>query len=112
MSSDNSPICNVKIDGAQIVRNIHATHDSLRVAMTENQSIEIDCAGVTEFDLSLIQLLLAAKRSADSSGKSLSLTAPASDALRAALERAGFLAPELAEADGTAAFWLKGSLAS
>jgi ABC-type transporter Mla MlaB component len=93
----------------QTVRTIQATHERLVAAMAAHQAIEIDCNAVAELDLSLIQLVLAAKRSADKADKSLTLAAPASGKLRAALDRAGFLAAAV-RGPGEA-FWLKGAKA-
>ena len=105
-----SPVCRFDLDGAQTVRNIQLAHARLIAALAEHQVIEIHCDAVTELDLSLIQLVIAAKRSADKAGKSLTLAAPAAGKLRAALERAGFLAAALRDSGGEA-FWLKGTSA-
>jgi hypothetical protein len=108
VSLSNSPACRFDLDGAQTVRTIQAAHERLVTAMAEHQSIEIHCNAVTEFDLSLIQLVLAAKRSADRAGKTLALAAPATGNLHTALDRAGFLAAAVGESGGEA-FWLKGA---
>lgn len=101
-----SQVCRIELSGVQTVRSIRAVHFRLTDELARNQAIEIDCNAVTELDLSLIQLLLAAKRSADKVGKSFTLAAPAAGPLRDSLDRAGFLA---AGESSTAAFWLKGS---
>jgi hypothetical protein len=108
VSLSNSPVWRFNLNGAQTVRTIQAAHERLIAAMAEHQAIEIHCSAVTELDLSLIQLVLAAKRSADKAGKSLRLAAPAAGKLRDALERAGFLAATDGETGGQA-FWLKGT---
>lgn len=112
VSVDNPQTCRVVFDGVQTVRNIQAAYDRLTEAIAEYQTIEVDCDGISELDLSLIQLLLAAKRSADKSGKSLSLAAPAAGKLRSALDRAGFLGPGKNDSNHADAFWLKGSSAA
>jgi len=109
VSHATSPVCRFELDGVQTVRTIQATHERLVAAMAAHQAIEIDCNAVAELDLSLIQLVLAAKRSADKADKSLTLAAPASGKLRAALDRAGFLAAAV-RGPGEA-FWLKGAKA-
>lgn len=108
MSLSSSPVCRFDLDGAQTVRTIQAAHQRLVAAMAEHQSIEIHCDAVTELDLSLIQLVLAAKRSADKAGKSLTLAVPATGNLHTALDRAGFLAAAVGESGGEA-FWLNGA---
>ena len=68
-------------------------------------AVEIDCRGATEVDVSLIQLILAARASARQAGRSLTLAQPADGKLREALQRGGFIAA----ADQTTAdqaFWL------
>ncbi len=107
MEVDSSPAHRVVFDGVQTVRNIQSAYDRLAVAIAEHRTIEVDCDGIAELDLSLIQLLIAAKRSADKNGKSLRLAAPASGILRSALDRAGFLSAGN-DASHHAAFWLKG----
>lgn len=109
MYRDNShPYC-VVLDGAQTLRNIQEAHDRLNVAFADNSAIEVSCEAITDFDLSLIQLLIAAKRSADSGDKRFTLARPVDGRLRAALERAGFLSAGAHEGSDYAAFWLKGS---
>jgi len=109
VSPSNSPVWRFNLNGAQTVRNIQVAHERLLAAMAEHQAVEIHCNAVTELDLSLIQLVLAAKRSADKAGKSLTLAASATGKLRAALDRAGFLAVDEA---GDENFWLKGTSAT
>ncbi|MEJ2626467.1 MAG: STAS domain-containing protein [Pseudolabrys sp.] len=107
MQSDQVKVCRVDFSGAQTTRNIQVAHERMSLALSAQQSIEINCRDVTEFDLSLIQLILSAKRSAEMEGKSLTLSAPADGKLCVALERAGFLAAQAGEAGTAAAFWLK-----
>ena len=111
MPKSEFPTCRVVFDGVQTVRNIQAAYDRLSAAIAEHQTIEVDCEGIAELDLSLIQLLLAAKRSADKNGKSLRLAAPAAGNLRVAIDRAGFLAAGVGEPDQAQAFWLQTSSA-
>lgn len=96
----------ITLDGAQTVRTIDAAHHDLVAALAAHAAVTVDCAAVTEVDVSLIQLLLAARASARLNGKAVALTAPANDALRTALLQGGFLRDD---ADGPeAAFWLHG----
>jgi len=90
------------------IREAAATQAKLADFLRRHDVIELDCAGVTETDLTLVQLLLAARKSAERAGKSLVLAAPASGALLAVLSQGGFL-PGLGGADE--AFWLKRSAA-
>jgi hypothetical protein len=66
--------------------------------------LEIDCGGAGEVDLSLIQLLIAARTGARLAGRTVRLASPASGALLDALQRGGFLSGRPAE---DCAFWLQ-----
>ena len=79
---------------------------TLAAALRDHAAIEVDCSAVVETDLSLIQLLLAARRSAGDAGKRLVLAQPAAGALRVALAQGGLLPAEGPANDAEAAFWL------
>lgn len=86
------------------------TVDDLRAQLLDmsaaHTAVEIDCSNADEVDVSFIQLLLAARSSAQRSGRTIRLAHPASGALRDALQRGGFLtAVDGQEADLT--FWLQ-----
>lgn len=96
------------LDGRATVREAEATHAKLAELLASHGEIEVDCSGVCEADLSLVQLLLAARRAAERDGKRLVLAAPAEGALREALAQGGFLAEGAGEAGPEQAFWTKG----
>lgn len=60
-------------------------------ALESGRDIAVDCSGVTEADLSFVQVLLAARRSAQSRRRHLTMVAPASGALLDTLLRAGLV---------------------
>lgn len=96
-------------DGALTVRNIATVQSKIVAALQDHATVQIDCGAAAEIDLSFVQLLLAARKSAVKRGKSFSLCQPASGVLRDALMRSGFL-PAVEGASGDdAAFWLKGA---
>lgn len=97
----------VDLAGPQTVRTIAAAQDRLTTELARATDVRVRLDEVAEFDLGLVQLLLAARRSASAAGKSLALAAPASGALREALDRAGFLAVDPADPLGGPAFWLQ-----
>jgi ABC-type transporter Mla MlaB component len=102
-------IC-VTLDGPLTVRGIDAIQARLAAALTRHTIVTVDCAAATEVDLSLIQLLLAARASATHAGKTLRLGGPADGALHASLVSGGFLpdAPDTAPSAtsrNNAAFW-------
>ena len=69
-------------------------------------TLEIDCSGVTEADLSLVQLILAARVSAQRAGRTVRLAHPASGILLQVLEQGGFLQPGGDRPTQDQAFWL------
>jgi anti-anti-sigma regulatory factor len=90
----------VKLDGALTVRTIANARASLLAALADHPGVLVDCGAVESVDLTFIQLLLATRLSAHQAGKPFSLAAPATGALRAALEQGGFL-----PSSGADPFW-------
>ena len=111
MTGSQATTALLALDGAQTVRTIDAAHRDLVAALAEHATVTVDCSAVTEVDLSLIQLLLAARVSARLAGKTLGLTAPANAALRAALVQGGLLAGDAGATGPEAEFWLCGTAA-
>ena len=100
MADTDSEAASVLLDGALTVRNIANVRDILLAALADHQVVRVDCRAADAVDLSGIQLLLAAHRSAIQAGKQLVLAAPADGLLRAALQQGGFLG-----AAGSDPFW-------
>jgi len=98
-AKQSGTIC-ITVDGAVTVRGIDAAQTRLVAALRQYPIVTVDCTDATEVDLSLIQLLLAARASATHAGKTLRVTAPAQGALHSALHAGGFL-PDSPDA----AFW-------
>lgn len=94
------PVVPLLFEGPLTVRTIAAVHGTLLAALAGQQMVQVDCAGAETVDLSFIQLLLAARRSATNAGKQFQLAAPAAGALRTTLEQGGFLS-----SDGADPFW-------
>jgi anti-anti-sigma regulatory factor len=94
------------LDGALTLRTIEATRAKLLEMMDRHQALEIDCSAATEIDLSFIQLLLSARTSAQSAGKTIALAQPAG-VLCDVLQRGGFLGAVPGQATVDEAFWLK-----
>lgn len=109
MDITNQKVELVDLDGVQTVRTIGVAHDRLKAAIAGHSAVRIGLDGLDEFDLSLVQLVLAARRGASAAGKSLTLAGPVRGPLHATLDRAGFLAGDAADPLGGAAFWLQAS---
>lgn len=87
-SSPASPTV-VRLDGARTIAVAADTHAALSAALAGADAVVVDCRGTSEADLSLVQLLIAARHSADDAGKTLSLAAPADGPLAQILIDAG-----------------------
>jgi anti-anti-sigma regulatory factor len=105
MARKNSDVGRVILEGALTIRTAEATYAKLLEAASL-PAVEIDCSGATEVDVSLIQLIVAARASARQGGRGLTLAQPADGALREALQRGGFLAAGADPATADQAFWL------
>jgi ABC-type transporter Mla MlaB component len=80
--------------GALTVRNIRQIHDHMRDVLHQHAHMRIDCQAASDIDLSFIQLVLAARRSAEAERKSMSLAHPASGVLLERLTQAGLVGPD------------------
>jgi len=91
----------IALSGTQTIREAAETVETLRAAISQNDDISLDCSGVTEADLTFIQMVMAARKSAEAKGKTLSLKAAAQGPLLAALDAAGI------KVAGTQQFWFE-----
>jgi ABC-type transporter Mla MlaB component len=94
----------VTLEGDLSLRHVEPVRGRLLEALSRHDAVTVDCQAVTGADLGLIQLLIAAQKSAQVAAKTLTLAQPVSGALREALARGGFLAAT----SGQSSFWLKG----
>lgn len=85
------------------IRNIKDIHSDFLTYVKNNNSIEINLDGCGDMDLSLIQLVESARKSAEAEAKSISLTKPANDIIQSTLRRAGLFD---AFSGHDAKFWL------
>lgn len=81
-----------------------AAHADLLAAIGSHSAITLDLSGSAESDLTLIQLVESARKSATRDGQALRLAEPARGDLLAMLERGGFVA---ADRPADRAFWLQ-----
>ena len=80
----------VNLNGVRTIRSAEETRSLLIEALAGASPLSLDCSLVTDADLSLVQLLLSARKTAQRAGKILTLAAPADEVLQQALSRAGF----------------------
>jgi|WetSurMetagenome_2_1015567.scaffolds.fasta_scaffold452803_2 hypothetical protein len=93
----------LSFSGEMTIRTIEIAYRSLSDKLQSGDGIIIDVTDVGDADLTFIQLIESARRTAAAQTKTLALAAPASGGLRSLLERGGFLPKSNGEA---AAFWL------
>jgi ABC-type transporter Mla MlaB component len=106
-----APPVSFSVEGPATLRTIDEIRGRLLDMMQRHPALAIDCGGTTEADLSLVQLLLAARRSARQAGRSITLAKPGGAVLGALLARGGFLgAPDAAATDEDVT-WLKDAIA-
>lgn len=84
----------VKISGDAGLRAAQDIAGSLRKALTGHNKVAVATEAMTAADITTIQLLLAARKQALATGKSLSLTAPPAGVLRSLLIQVGCLDAE------------------
>jgi ABC-type transporter Mla MlaB component len=103
----NGKVGHLVLDGVRTLRTVEDTHAKLLSLSGRHAVLEIDCSAAEEVDLSLVQLLLAARSSARRSERVVRLAHPASGALRDALQRGGFLTSIADQMTADQAFWLQ-----
>lgn len=100
-AKDNSII---SFSGTITLPNIAEPRTTLLQALDNDAPALIDIDGVTEADLSFVQLIESARRTFAERGLALSLRSAAGEAVLPVLRRGGFLDPS---DPSRASFWLK-----
>ncbi len=93
----------VKLSGVASIRNVAQHHGVLLDALNEGGDMSLDLGAAEDVDLAFVQLILAARRSAEARGVSLTLSDPAPKPILQVLERGGFIGPA---PDHRRQFWL------
>ena len=96
----------IKLGGPLTVRTVKPIGARLLEAVRQFPRVTIDCSGATEVDLSFLQLVMSARKSAADAGKTLSLAHPASGILLERLMQAGLVAPANEQPAADQTFWL------
>ena len=73
------------------IKNVPEIARELSAAISRSGCVSLSVPADCEADVSFLQLLVSARKSAEASGKTLKLTQPPAGALRDALSRGGFL---------------------
>jgi anti-anti-sigma regulatory factor len=85
MTEPRSAADRIALTGAITIREIEAIRRDLLVKLESKTPLDIDLSGVTETDISLIQLMLAAAKS----GASIRLAQPYPEPVQQVLARSG-----------------------
>lgn len=99
-SSSDSTV--VDLSGSLVVRTAKTVHESFCAAFKQAGAVEVTLTDISEVDLSFVQIVEAARRSAADAGREIRLTHPADGVLRDVLDLGGFLATDDAD---RLAFW-------
>jgi ABC-type transporter Mla MlaB component len=95
------------LEDVQTIDRIRKTHGDLQQALLSARHLEIDAAGITQADLSCLQLLCSAHRTAVREGKRLTLAGNFPPALQRAVEDNGYARPTSCGLDeGNTCLWL------
>jgi anti-anti-sigma regulatory factor len=89
MSGANSSV--LPLTGEIDIQTIQDCFEKVTRAFVPGETVAIDLSGVTALDITLLQLVLSLRRSAQEAGTSLRLRAAAPDCVLETLARGGFL---------------------
>jgi hypothetical protein len=89
--------------GALTVRNVGQIHADMLDVIRRHAHVRIECSAASDVDLSFIQLVLSARKSAAAAGKTISLAHPARGALLVRLMQAGLVGLDADQSER--AFW-------
>lgn len=87
--SDSSVL---RLSGDCGLRAIRPLHDAVAAALAASPAVEIDCTGAERIDLSFVQLVVCATRTAREGGRRITVT-NLSEAAQTAFARAGVSLP-------------------
>lgn len=84
----------LKLAGELALRQVGEIGAQLRDAIAHHKKIDVDGAGISAIDISVIQLLVSAFKTANAADKNFCVSFPAGSALDTALQRTGFITSE------------------
>lgn len=99
----------LSFDGTRTLSHADDVRTSLIAALQASSLVVLECGNLQDIDLTFVQCLLSARRSAAEQGKTLSLAAPAAGSLREVLQRGGFLSALDSHPSPDEAFWMTGA---
>jgi ABC-type transporter Mla MlaB component len=93
----------LRLSGAMHLRTLADPYAALVQAFAAGTDLTLDLSEVEEADLTFVQLIVSAQRTAEAQGVNLALAAPAPEPILQVLERGGFIGPA---PDARRDFWL------
>lgn len=99
----------IEISGEAGIRQAVEIADRLRAALAKHDAVVVVLEAVTGIDITILQLLVSARKTALASGKSICLRAAAGGALRQALIKTGFVGPDGMPRTAEGDFWTRTS---
>lgn len=84
----------MKIHGALGLRDAADLSGQLTEALARHPDVTVDAAALEDADVAILQVLVAAQKTADGTGRALRLHAPPGGVLPQLLARAGLTAPD------------------
>lgn len=96
----------VRLQGSLTLRDAKQMHSLLQAAISASREVEVDVRDVSNIDVSIIQLIVSARKSAEQRGRRLVLVTEPDGAFRAALAKAGFLGDDGACRHADEEFWM------
>ena len=94
------------LNGRLTVRSAEELRSRVLEVMRLHSCVEVECSAATDVDLSFIQLVLSARKSAAAAGKTLSLAHTAGGVLLERLRQAGLVGPAGGRPVADQSFWL------
>lgn len=94
------------LTGSIGVRDAARLAAELQQALAGPAPLTLDCTGLVDVDLAVVQLLVAAHKTCAAAGKPLGLIAPAAGPLHVLLRQAGILAPDGKPLTPEGSFWI------
>ena len=106
---ENDDACGrLVLEGELNLCRIRQLHEELRSSMENVRKLDVDISGVVEADLSFLQLLCSAHRTAVKTGKTLNLMNDIPEAVRQAMEANGYSRQNSCSLDiGKTCLWTK-----
>lgn len=101
MANSNAANALLRLSGDLTVRTIVSARRKISAQLQKTPSIRIDMHEASNTDLTLVQLIESARRSAETADKQIELVQPLPAALAELLDRGGFLSTDAARR-----FWL------